>query len=190
MKKELLLLLPIILGIFNNETLRQIKHFKKKDEFDDVVFVNVDEKIIRLKEEIGKSTIMIVNTASKCGFTKHYDGLEELHLKYKDEGLLIIGVPSNDFGFQEPGTNQEIKDFCKLNYNITFFISKKKVIKGKDSTLFYKILKEKYEIVPKWNFHKILITKNRVIHDFSSMTNPTSEKITNIIESDIKKLIV
>ena len=130
-------------------------------------------------------TVLLVNVASNCGFTKQYSDLQELYDRYKDKGFLVLGVPSNQFGGQEPGTNNEIKDFCETNFNITFPITKKYDVKGANAHPIYLWAKENYgnSAVPKWNFHKILINKSGKIEDtFSSFTEPMSKKIVNKIE--------
>ena len=130
-------------------------------------------------------TILLVNVASNCGFTKQYDGLQKLYESYKDEGLIVLGVPSNQFGGQEPGTNKEIKDFCKTNFNISFPITVKTDVKGKNAHEIYKWALENHgkSTVPKWNFHKILINnEGKVEETFLSFTNPLSKNIIRKIE--------
>ena len=130
-------------------------------------------------------TILLVNVASKCGFTKQYDGLQNLYDDYKDKGLVVIGVPSNQFGGQEPGTETEIKNFCETNFNITFPITSKYDVKGVNAHPIYLWAKDTYgkSSVPKWNFHKILINKEGKIQDtFNSFTKPLSSKITEQID--------
>ena len=130
-------------------------------------------------------TILLVNVASNCGFTKQYDELQKLYDDYKDKGLIVIGVPSNQFGGQEPGTESEIKDFCETNFNITFPITSKYDVKGSNAHPIYLWAKDTYgkSTVPKWNFHKILINKEGKIEDtYLSFTNPLSNKITKKIE--------
>ena len=127
----------------------------------------------------------MVNVASKCGFTKQYSGLQALYEKYKDKGLVIIGIPSNQFGGQEPGSNKEIKDFCEINFNITFPITDKVDVKGKNAHSIYLWAKENYgnSTVPKWNFHKILINKNgKIQNTYNSFIKPMSKKIIKEIE--------
>ena len=129
--------------------------------------------------------ILLVNVASKCGFTKQYTGLQDLYMKYKDRGFYVIGVPSNQFGGQEPGTNSEIKDFCETNFNITFPITDKTDVKGNVAHDLYKWAKKNYgnSTVPKWNFHKILINKDGKIQDtFNSFITPMSDKIIKKID--------
>lgn len=128
---------------------------------------------------------MIVNTASNCGFTPQYAGLEELYKKYKDKGFVIIGVPSNDFGGQEPGQGKEIADFCRVNYGVTFPMAAKEVVSGKHAHPFYQWAKNElgFASAPKWNFHKYVIDRNgKVVNYFYSVTKPNSKKITTLIE--------
>ena len=153
--------------------------------FFDHAIKNINNKIINLDQYKGK-TILLVNVASKCGFTKQYTGLQELYEKYKDKDFYVIGVPSNQFGGQEPGSNAEIKNFCETNFNITFPLTDKVDVKGDNAHEIYKWAKKNYgnSAVPKWNFHKILINKDGKIHEtFGSFTDPLSKKIITIIEN-------
>jgi len=152
--------------------------------FFDLSIKGVNNETINLSEIKGK-TILLVNVASKCGFTKQYAGLQTLYDNYKNKDFLVIGVPSNQFGGQEPGSNEEIKDFCETNFNITFPITDKVDVKGKNAHAIYMWAKENYgnSTVPKWNFHKILINKEGKIHDtFNSFITPLSDKIIKQIE--------
>ena len=145
---------------------------------------NIDNETIDLSQYKGK-TILLVNVASKCGFTKQYSGLQELYEKYKDKGFYVIGVPSNQFGGQEPASNLEIKLFCETNFNITFPITNKVNVKGDDAHEIYKWAKKNHgnSTIPKWNFHKILINKNGKIQEtFGSFTDPLSKKIKSNLE--------
>ena len=156
--------------------------YKKK--FFDFNIMNVNGEIIDLSIHKNK-TILLVNVASNCGFTKQYSDLQELYERYKDKGLLVLGVPSNQFGGQEPGTNEEIKDFCETNFNITFPITSKFDVKGLKAHPIYLWANENHgkSTIPKWNFHKILINKDGKIEEtYASFTNPMSKKITNKIE--------
>ena len=153
--------------------------------FFDFTVKGIDKKVINLSEYRGK-TVLLVNVASKCGFTNQYSGLQTLYEKYKEKNFIILGVPSNQFGGQEPGSNDEIKDFCETNFNITFPITDKIEAKGSKAHIIYKWAKENHgnSTVPKWNFHKILINKEGKVHDtFSSFTVPLSDKIKKEIES-------
>ena len=152
--------------------------------FFDLNIKNIDNKIIDLNNFNGK-TVLLVNVASKCGFTKQYSGLQKLYDDYKNKGLIVIAVPSNQFGGQEPGSNDEIKDFCETNFNINFPITDKVDVKGANAHEIYKWAKKNYgnSTVPKWNFHKILINKEGKIEEtFNSFINPTSKKIIEKLE--------
>ena len=140
---------------------------------------------ISLDKYEGKA-ILLVNVASKCGFTKQYTDLQNLWQKYREKNLIVLGVPSNQFGSQEPGSNDEIKDFCETNFNINFPMTSKYDVKGENAHDVYKWAKDTFgkSAVPKWNFHKILIDKNGKIHDtFASFTNPMSKKIIKELEN-------
>ena len=129
--------------------------------------------------------ILVVNTASYCGFTKQYDELQELWDLYKEKGLVVLGVPSNSFN-QEKKTEKEVKEFCEVNFNITFPITSIYDVKGDSAHDIFKWAKENHgkSAIPKWNFHKILINNEGKIEDtFSSFTNPTSNKIISKIET-------
>ena len=152
--------------------------------FFDLNIKNIDSDVINLSEFRGK-TVLLVNVASKCGFTKQYAGLQTLYNKYKEKNFIVFGVPSNQFGGQEPGSNSEIKDFCETNFNITFPITDKVDVKGDNAHGIYKWAKKNHgnSTVPKWNFHKILINKEGKIHDtFNSFISPLSDKIIKEIE--------
>ncbi len=155
-----------------------------KKIFFDFSISGIEENKINLSTYRNK-TILLVNVASNCGFTKQYTDLQNLYEKYKNKNFVVIGVPSNQFGGQEPGTNNEIKDFCEANFNITFPIMSKNDVKGDNAHQIYKWAKENFgsSAVPKWNFHKILINKEgKVQNTFNSFTNPMSKKIINEIE--------
>ena len=129
--------------------------------------------------------ILVVNTASKCGFTGQYDGLEKLYQTYKDQGLVVLGVPSDDFGHQEPGSNGEIAEFCKLNYGVTFPMAAKEDVVGDNAHPFYKWGRATmgFISVPKWNFHKYLIDRNgNPVDYFYSTTAPDDTKLVAAIE--------
>ena len=152
--------------------------------FYDLNVKSINNKLIDLSEYKGK-TVLIVNVASKCGFTKQYSGLQELYDKYKEKNFIVLAIPSNQFGGQEPGSNNEIKDFCETNFNITFPITSKFDVKGLKAHPIYLWANENHgkSTIPKWNFHKILINKDGKIEEtYPSFTNPMSKKITNKIE--------
>ena len=178
--KYFIIILTILMFSFFNKV-----DAKYEKIFFDHTIKNINNEVIDLNQYKGK-TILLVNVASKCGFTKQYTGLQELFEKYRDKGFYVIGVPSNQFGGQELGSNEEIKDFCETNFNITFPLTDKVDVKGDNAHEIYKWAKKNYgtSTVPKWNFHKILINKEGKIEDtFNSFVTPMSEKIINKIES-------
>ena len=129
--------------------------------------------------------VLVVNTASYCGFTKQYEDLQNLWVKYNKKGLIVLGVPSNSFN-QEKKKNSEVKEFCEVNFNITFPLTVITEVKGKNAHELFRWAKANYgnSAVPKWNFHKILINKEGKIEEtFSSFTKPLSNKIVNKISS-------
>jgi len=132
--------------------------------------------------------ILVVNTASYCGFTSQYEGLEKIYAQYKDQGFVVLGFPSNDFGKQEPGSNKEIADFCYNTYGVKFPMFAKSSVSGKDANPLFKLLIEKSGTKPRWNFYKYLTDREgNVVDSFSSITSPTSKKVTSKIEALIKK---
>jgi glutathione peroxidase len=133
---------------------------------------------------------MVVNTASECGFTPQYENMENLWQEYKEKGLVIIAVPSNDFGGQEPGTEAQICEFVEKNFNVTFPITKKYSVKGDNAHPFYKWANQESSFMgtPKWNFHKYLIDKEGNYADYySSTTKPDSNKVKKRIEELLAK---
>lgn len=153
----------------------------------DFSFNAIDGTSLELASFTGRP-LLIVNTASECGFTPQYEALQMLHERYADKGLVIIGVPSNDFGRQETGTNEEIAEFCEVNFGITFLLADKVKVKGDEAHPFYLWAKEQAGFAgrPRWNFHKYLIDRNGHISDwFSAMTSPDSSKMTKAIEATL-----
>ena len=145
---------------------------------------SITGEVIDLNEFQNK-VVLITNTASYCGFTKQYSDLQKLWQKYKEEGLIVLGVPSNSFN-QEKSNEKDVKDFCEVNFNINFPMTKITEVKGEDAHEIFKWAKKNYgkSAVPKWNFHKILINKKGKVEDtFASFTNPMSNKVTSKIES-------
>ncbi len=135
-------------------------------------------------EDFKNKVVLLVNTASYCGFTKQYDDLQYIWDKYKENNFVVLAVPSNSFN-QEKKTNDEVKDFCKFNFNITFPITEISEVKGDLAHPIYKWALDNYgsSAKPKWNFHKILINREGKVEDtYSSFTNPKSKKITSKIE--------
>ena len=149
----------------------------------DYEFKSIDGDKIKLSDYKGK-VIVVVNVASRCGYTPQYEGLQSLWSNYKNKDVIVLGVPTNNFR-QEPGSNKEIKDFCESNFGITFPMTEKISVIGSNSHPFYKWAKEDYGIgaIPKWNFHKIIIGKEgKIVDTFSSITKPSSKKFLKIIE--------
>ncbi len=145
-------------------------------------FTSIEGKKIEMSSFKGKK-LLIVNTASKCGFTKQYKDLQKLHEQYGDK-LVIIGFPANNFGNQEPGTNMDIQDFCEKNFGVTFLLSEKVEVKGEDIAPLFKYLTQAnnpdFTGDIKWNFEKFLIDENgKLIHRYRSAVNPMDEKITS-----------
>jgi glutathione peroxidase len=149
----------------------------------------IDGGPLPLAQFAGKAVLM-VNTASECGFTPQYDGLEKLWQQYKDRGLIVLGVPSNEFGGQEPGTETAIENFCRVNYGVTFPLSAKTNVKGKEASAVYHWAGEQAGAIgrPKWNFHKYLFGKNgRFVDWFATPTDPMSSRITTAIENELAR---
>ena len=145
---------------------------------------SINGESLDLNKFKGKA-VLLVNVASKCGFTKQYTELQKLYNLYKDKGLVVIGIPSNQFGGQEPGSNEEIKNFCETNFNITFPMTEKVDVKGENANELYLWAKKNYgkSTIPKWNFHKILINKEGKVQDtYNSFIEPLSKKIIKEIE--------
>ena len=153
-------------------------------EFD---FNGIEGNLISLNEYKDK-VIVVVNVASRCGFTNQYEDLQSLWSKYKDKNVVVIGVPTNNFK-QEPGSNKEIKNFCETNFNINFPMTEKIDVIGNNAHPFFKWAKNNHgkSAVPKWNFHKIIIGKDGKVADtFSSITKPSSRKFIDLIEKEIR----
>ena len=151
--------------------------------FYDFKIESITGEVINLKDYKNK-VILLVNTASYCGFTKQYDDLQKLWDKYKSKGLIVLGVPSNSFN-QEKDKNEDIKEFCEVNFDINFPLTTITEVKGENAHVIFKWAKDNHgnSAVPKWNFHKILINKSGKVEDtFASFTNPTSNKIVKKIE--------
>ena len=150
----------------------------------DFNFKDLDGSTINLSEYKDK-VIVVINVASQCGFTSQYEDMQNVWDKYQKKGLVMIGVPSNDFGKQEPGTNEDIKNFCEAKFGITFLMTEKVTVKGDNTHPFYLWAKKNHgnSAVPKWNFHKIIVGKNGKIEDtFASITNPSSKKFISALE--------
>ena len=149
---------------------------------------NIDGQEVSLSDYKGK-VLMIVNVASFCGYTPQYEGLENIYKKYKDMGLEILAFPCNDFGAQEPGSNEEIKTFCTTRYSVTFpLFDKIKVLGNEKSPLYAKLINFPPAGDISWNFEKFLIDKNgNVVARFKSKVTPESEEITSAIEKELSR---
>ena len=152
---------------------------------------SIDGKPAPLSQYQGK-VVLIVNVASRCGFTPQYEGLEKIYEKYKDRGFVILGFPANNFGSQEPGTNEEIKTFCSSKYNVKFPMYAKISVKGDDIHPLYKFLTDKQTNPTtsgdiKWNFTKFLVGKDgKVVARFESPVTPESPEVTGAIEKALQ----
>ncbi|MDC3174016.1 glutathione peroxidase [Candidatus Pelagibacter sp.] len=178
MKKIIFTILTVSMLFFNNSV---DANYEKK--FYDFNIDSITGETINFSDYKNK-VILVVNTASYCGFTKQYNELQELWDLYKSKGLVVLGVPSNSFN-QEKNNNKEVKEFCEVNFNISFPITTITDVKGKNAHELYKWAKNNHgkSAIPKWNFHKILINKDGKIEDtFVSFTKPMSKKIINKIE--------
>ena len=169
----------MIMALFTNISKGEYKKLAYDFNFSDI-----DGTTLKLSEFKNK-IIVIVNVASKCGFTNQYEDLQKIWELYQKKDVVVIGVPSNDFGNQEPGNSEEIKNFCEAKFGISFPMTEKVKVKGPDAHPFYLWAKENHgnSAVPKWNFHKIIINKfGKVEETFSSITNPSSKKFIKVLE--------
>ena len=173
-------IIPFIIGFFVSSPLQA------QQSIYEIQIMDINNNLIKLSDFKDKY-ILVVNVASKCGFTPQYKDLETLYNKYNNK-LVIIGVPCNQFGGQEPGSEAEIQSFCSNNYNVSFLLTKKVNVRGKNIHPLYrwltnKALNGKYGTTVKWNFQKYLIdTNGNLVDYFYSTTNPLSDKITSYIK--------
>jgi len=145
-------------------------------------FSNLMDEPVSLCQFTGK-VVLIVNTASECGYTPQYEGLEKLYRRYRDKGFVVLGFPANDFGGQEPGSNKEIAQFCRVNYGITFPIFAKTVVVGKNANPLFRELAARTGRPPRWNFHKYLLDKaGKPVAAFESAVEPEDSRLTAQIE--------
>ena len=139
---------------------------------------------VNLCEAYSGQVLLIVNTASKCGNTPQYEGLEKLYSQYGEQGLVVLGFPSNDFMGQEPGTEEQIQEFCRLTYGVDFPMFEKTSVKERDAHPFYIALADSAGTYPTWNFHKYLIGRDgEMISEFSPRTQPYDDRLVAAIES-------
>jgi glutathione peroxidase len=155
----------------------------------DIKLKDIDGKDVGLSDYKGK-VLLIVNVASKCGYTKQYAGLEALYQKYKDRGVVVLGLPCNQFGGQEPGSNAEIKEFCSTKFNVTFPMFDKIDVNGAGRAPLYTVLAGKDSPFPgdiKWNFNKFLIGKDgKILNRFESKVAPESPELTAAVDSALE----
>ncbi len=142
------------------------------------------DEVVNLGDEYAGKVILVVNTASKCGNTPQYEGLEKLYQEYGEQGLVVLGFPSNDFLGQEPGTEAEIQEFCRLTYKVKFPMFEKVTVKEGDAHPFFDDLAAASGTYPKWNFHKFLIGKDgELIREFSPRTQPYDDKLVEELQA-------
>jgi len=186
MLKIFIILLAALQISFGNNN----KENKNMNNIYDLTVLDMNGKEVKLSDYKGK-VLMIVNVASKCGYTRQYSGLESIYEKYKSKGFEILAFPCNDFGAQEPGTNKEIQEFCTATFGIKFKLFDKIKVLGKNKSPLYERLinnsnTEQGDI--KWNFEKFIISKDgEIIARFRSGTEPESKEVLSIIESELKK---
>jgi glutathione peroxidase len=138
---------------------------------------------VNLCEAYAGKVVLVVNTASKCGNTPQYDGLEKLYTEYGEQGLVVLGFPSNDFLGQEPGTEDQIEEFCRLTYGVEFPMFEKTTVKGDSAHPFYKALAAESGTYPTWNFHKFLIGRDgQLVSEFSPRTKPYDDEVVGAIK--------
>jgi len=157
----------------------------------DFTLPSIDGQAMPLSNYKGK-VVLLVNVASRCGFTPQYKGLEALYEKYKDQGFVILGFPANNFGSQEPGTNQEIKTFCSTKYSVTFPMYAKVSVKGADQTPLYQYLTTQADPTHtgdiKWNFTKFLVDRDgHVVQRFESAVTPDSQEVVSAVEKQLSR---
>ena len=178
-KKIKVILLLIMLSFLGNKISANYEKLAYDFQFKDL-----DGSPLHLSEYKGK-VIVVVNVASQCGFTNQYEDMQKIWEKYQAKGIIVLGVPTNDFGNQEPGNNKDIKNFCEAKFGITFPMTEKISVKGEDAHPFYIWAQKNHgsSAVPNWNFHKIIINKEgKISKTFSSITNPSSSKFIKTIE--------
>jgi glutathione peroxidase len=186
------LLLAMLAGGFVFPHISTLSVSAKNKTVLDFKMKNIDGKDVKLKKYKG-DVLLIVNTASKCGYTPQYEGLQAIYTKYQSQGFMVLGFPANNFGGQEPGTETEIKEFCESKYKVTFPMFAKISVKGEDQHPLYNFLTAK-ETNPKfagdisWNFNKFLVNrKGEVVARFSSKDKPDGDAVTQAIEKYLKE---
>ena len=184
LKRLKLFLLLIMISFLENNVSADYKKLAY-----DFMFKDLDGSALNLSEYKGK-IIVVVNVASQCGFTNQYEDMQNIWEKYQSKGIVILGVPSNDFGKQEPGSNKDIKNFCEAKFGISFPMTEKVSVKGSNAHPFYIWAKDNHgkSAIPKWNFHKVIINQDgKIDQTFSSITSPSSKKFIKVLENLINK---
>ena len=179
--------LVFIVLVFNMFFFKNFASANYDKVFYDLQINSISGELIDFKKYKDKA-VLVVNTASYCGFTKQYEGLQKLWEKYESKGLIVLGIPSNTFN-QEKKSNKDVKEFCDVNFDISFPLTAITDVKGENAHEIFKWAKENHgkSAIPKWNFHKILINREGKVEDtFSSFVNPQSNKITSKIEKILK----
>ena len=187
---KLIYLIFSLLLIFSTTILHSQKRDgdEMKSSINKIILKDIDGKSVKLADYKGK-VLLIVNVASYCGYTKQYAGLEQIYKEYKDKGFEILAFPCNQFGEQEPGTNEEIKNFCSSKFDVSFKLFDKIDVNGKDKSPLYSILTDnevtgKADI--KWNFEKFLIDKEgNIVARYSSKIEPTGKELISAIEKEL-----
>ena len=178
--KNKLFLITIVILLFSFFNLNNKSSGEISSSAYDFSFTDIDGKNFPLSQFRGKP-LLVFNSASKCGFTSQYSGIQKIHENYKNKGLIVIGVPSDNFN-QEPGSEEDIKKFCMVNFNITFHLTKKSDVIGENAHPLFKWINANYDAKPKWNFYKFLINKEgKLEKHFSSMTPPSSPELISVI---------
>ncbi len=175
-----------LIGVFLLMILTTSKSVGERAPLPDFSFNSIDGGKIHFRDFKNK-VILVANTASKCGFTGQYKGLQKLYDDYKNEGLIVFGIPSTDFR-QEYRDSKSVRNFCEINFGITFPMSEVSHVIGKQAHPFYSWLSETYNFTPRWNFNKVLIDKNgNIVNTYGSMVKPNSKKINESIRDLLKK---
>ena len=183
--KNKLFLITIVILLFSFFNLNNKSSGEISSSAYDFSFTDIDGKNFPLSQFRGKP-LLVFNSASKCGFTSQYSGIQKIHENYKNKGLVVIGVPSDNFN-QEPGNEEDIKKFCMVNFNISFDLTKKNNVVGSEIHPFFKWLDDNYDARPKWNFYKFVINKDgKLENHFSSQVSPSSKKLISILDEVIK----
>jgi len=173
-----------------DNTTTRTKESKLTDNINDITVLDMNNKEVKLSSYNGK-VLLIVNVASECGNTPQYAGLEDIYKEFHPQGFEILAFPCNDFGGQEPGSNEEIKTFCTTNYGITFPLFDKIKILGPHKSLLYAVLTDNsvtYKGDVKWNFEKFLISKDgKIVARFGNKVQPTSDEVVSAIEAQLKQ---